>query len=149
MRVDVDVSNHGSTTENVVVYRTGDCFRGDDIWFPIAGAGSVGCEQALERRVIARPSPGDIFIRFQPLAVRRKAIPAAWRAGDVSTIRSAIAAGSALANTCECRVPVDAAAALSWSLPVPPHGTLSASHLLTMSTGNGRERTTVDRHAPR
>ncbi len=143
LRVDVDIRNRGATTANVVVYRTGDCFKGDDISFAITGAGAVGCEQALERGVVGRPSPGDIFIRYQPLAVRGNSIPADFAAGGVNTVRSAIATGAALANTCECGTPVDAAAALSWSLPVPARDHLTVSHLLTMSTGDGRDPTTI------
>ncbi len=87
MRVDVDISNRGATTANVVLYRTGDCFRGDDISFAITGAGAVGCEQALQRGVVARPSPGDIFIRWQPLTVRGSSIPPHSAAGGVNTVR--------------------------------------------------------------
>lgn len=143
MRVDVDISNRGPATANVVVYRTGDCFRGDDISFATTGPGSVGCEQALQRGVVARPSPGDIFIRWQSLTVRGNSIPAKSVAGGVNAVRSAIATGAGLANTCECGTPIDAAAALSWSLPVPARGHLAVSHRLTMSTGAGRHHTTI------
>jgi hypothetical protein len=138
MRVDVDISNRGAARANIVVYRTGDCFKGDDPSFAITGNGSVGCEQAFERGVIARPSPGDIFIRFQPIPTFAHWTRAKTAAGGVNTVRSAIATGTALRNTCECGTPVDAAAALSWSLPVPAHGHLGVAHLITMSTGAGR-----------
>ena len=161
LRVAVDVRNGAGTNANVVVYRTGDCFPGDDVSYAITGAGSVGCEEAFERGVIARPSPGDIFIRFQPLAAHRHAhhelrgstrhqhrdheptVRATSIAGDVHTVRAAIATGAALAGTCECGTPLDAAAALSWSLPVPAHDQATVSHLLTMSTGEGRRATTM------
>jgi hypothetical protein len=148
LQIDVDVRNSGATSANVVLYRTGDCFKGDDISFAITGAGSVGCEQARERGLVARPSPGDIFIRYEPLTVpgtssHDHATRAMSAAGGVDTVRRAIATGAPLANTCECGTPVDAAAALSWSLAVPAHGHLTASHLLTMSTGEGRDRTTI------
>ncbi len=97
MRIDVDIRNSGAATANVVVYRTGDCFRGDDISFAITGAESVGCEQALERGVVTRPSPGDIFIRFQPSrsACPRSAITrrAGTRVGTVRSGRSRRPAG--------------------------------------------------------
>ena len=105
--------NNGTTNANVVLYRTGDCFRGDDVVVRDDG-GRIG-----------RVRAGAATRRHRPPLARRHLHPVAAahirpqpdrrevRGGRTST-RSAARSPPAprWPNTCECGTPVDAAAAL-------------------------------------
>ena len=139
MRTTVILKNVGPSDAQVVVYRTGDCFPGADLGYGMAGGGSVGCEQALQRGANAQPAPGPIFMRWDPTAGTSR-----FTAGSVTAVRNAIGAGTALANDCDCRAPKDVAAALSWTETIPAAASATVAHTLTLSTSAGRDMSQVE-----
>ncbi len=118
-RTDVAVSNIGATAANVVLYRAGDChFGGPDLGYGRTGTGgSVACAEgtAPSARLMrwTPVTPGSSYYEATPAQV--------WAALDTH---------AALPGTCRCADHIDAAAALGWTLTVPPGATATVSSVL-------------------
>jgi hypothetical protein len=142
MDTEIVLRNGGSSSRRVVVYRTGDCFPGADVGYPIVGPGAVGCEQAVQPGSIALPAPGPQYVRWR---TTRGASSGA--VGPVDDVRNAIASGRPLRVVCACAEPDDIAAGLSWTLVVEPRARVSVAHDLTLSVAPGRDPERVDASA--
>jgi hypothetical protein len=125
-RTDVAVHNTTGATQDVVLYRAGDCYlQNTDAGFGFADPAtkSVGCA--------ANPnnSPPNRIEEWVPITGGNN-----FTEDGFSTVWSQIGAHTAFPDTCaHCGDMVDNGAGISWTMTVPAGGTVTRSHFTTFS----------------
>lgn len=134
-RTDVKVDNRGSSSQNAILYRAGDCYlQNSDFGLGSAdtATGAVRCVVGIENSS-GQTVPGERFIEWTPLTSDSSYYEARY-----SEIWSKIGAQQAFGNLCaRCSEYIDNGAGLSWNITVPAGGAVTHSHLTTINTGDG------------
>ena len=129
-RTDVSVTNTGSTAQNAILYRAGDCFLQDsDEGFGRVNpaTGEVACVGPADP---SNPSagPGSRIIQYSPISPGSSYYEASFR-----EVWDRIDTMLAFPNTCRCGDFIDNGAGLSWTFAVPAGGTETRSHRTTFA----------------
>jgi len=125
-RTDVQVSNTGGASRDVILYRAGDCFlQNSDFGFGAVetGTGAVTCLEAINST-----TPGTRIEQFFPITPGSK-----YYEAQFNEVWSWIGTQVAFPNTCRCGEYIDNGAGLSWSITIPPGGSTTVSSLITFS----------------
>jgi hypothetical protein len=139
-RTDTTVANTGSTSQNAILYRAGDCFlQGSDVGFGFreVSRGAVGCSVNPNNRPRGRIeewlpiTPGNNYFH-----------------GQYEQVWARIGTRAPFPNTCRCTERLDNGAGISWNLSIPAGGRVTRSHYTTFSPrgvtgGPDRRRPTV------
>jgi hypothetical protein len=126
-RTDVLVSNTTGSPIDAVVYRGGDCYlhAGD------TGFGSVGSPSGAVACVAPDPitaTPTSQVLQWAPLTAGSD-----YFEGGYGSLWANMSSGQPLPDTCDCAVNEDNAGGLSWSVTVPADGSVTESHLTTVT----------------
>jgi hypothetical protein len=124
-RTDVAVSNTGTTAQNVILYRAGDCFlQNSDRGFgfvELVGA-SVGCS------VNANNSPPGRIEEWVPITAGNN-----YYEANFYEVWARIGSQLSFPDTCRCSEFIDNGAGISWSFSVPAGGAVTKSHFTVFS----------------
>ncbi len=125
-RTDLALANTSTEARNVVIYRAGDCYMGDDDFgFGQVEGRSVACSAT------ANNSPPGRVLRWTPIGTGASN----YFEGFFATVFAQVGLRTPLPDTCRCTELIDNGAAISWSLSVPAGASATRSHNLTL-TGN-------------
>lgn len=134
-RTVVKVNNRGSSSQNAILYRAGDCYlQNSDYGLGSADTttGAVRCVVGIENSS-GQTVPGERFIEWTPLSSGSSYYEARY-----SEIWDKIGSQQPFNNSCsQCSNYVDNGAGLSWNITVPAGGVVEHSHLTTINTGDG------------
>jgi hypothetical protein len=143
-QTDVTVKNNGSSSQNAILYRAGDCYL-QNLDFGLGSAdsttGVVRCVIGVEDLESGQTVPGERIMEWKPLTSGSSYYEARY-----SQVWDKIGAGQPFGNTCaRCSEYIDNGAGLSWNITIPAGGEVTHSHLTTIDTG---EAPTVENVTP-
>lgn len=127
-RTDVRVANTTVAPIAAILYRGADCFLQDsDSGFGAIGspAGAVACVAPDSSNPLV---PGTRIEQWLPITGGSN-----YYESTFSNIWSAMSAGTAFPDTCDCAFNEDNGAGLSWTITVPAGSSVTESHLTTFS----------------
>ena len=129
-RTEVKVENFGTTAQNVVLYRAGDCFLQDsDAGFGRVNpaTGEVACVGPADPND-ASAGPGSRIEQWTPISPG-----STYYEAQFEQLWGYIGTRAPFDDFCRCTDFVDNAAGLSWSFAVPAGGSATRTHLTTFS----------------
>ena len=125
-RTDITIKNTGSASQDVILWRGGDCFlQNTDSGFGFADPATkaVGCSQN------ANNSPAGRIEEWVPITPGNNFTEDAF-----SSVWSKIGAHTPFDDMCvKCTENTDNGAGISWSFSIPPGATVTRSHFTTFS----------------
>lgn len=129
-RTDVTIQNGGNTALDAILYRAADCYlQNSDVGFGSydASSGGVACVAgAYDESGVW--GPGDRIEQWLPLSGGSSYMQAQY-----AEIWSWIATQTPFPNTGRYSESIDNGAGLSWTVSIPPNGSITRSHLTTFS----------------
>jgi len=140
-RTDVTVSNAGVDAMSAILYRAGDCFLQDsDFGFGSVdpATGAVACVNGVIDPETEQIVPGDRIIQWLPISAG-----SSFLEDGFDTVWTTIGSQQSFPNTCRCDEFIDNGAGLSWNLTVPASGSVTRSHLTTLSPEGTQPLTTT------
>ncbi|MEY2468983.1 MAG: large repetitive protein, partial [Actinomycetota bacterium] len=129
-RTDIAVENKALSSQNVVLYRAGDCYlQNDDKGFGAvdAATGAVACVGATTGSGGSH-TPNSRIEQWLPITSGSRYIQSQFQ-----SVWSAVLSRTPFPNTCQCTTYQDNGAGLSWSMTLSPLLSATKSHLLTFS----------------
>jgi hypothetical protein len=124
-RTDVTVKNTGGSSQNVILYRAGDCYLQNTD----AGYGFTAAPSAVGCAANANNTPPNRIEEWVPISGGNN-----FTEDTFSAVWAQIAAQAPFNNTCtHCGDIVDNGAGISWSFSVAPGGQETRSHYTTFS----------------
>jgi hypothetical protein len=127
-RIDMEVSNSGSSDVSAILYHAGDCYvAGDDHGYGYVDTahGAVACS------VNANNDPPALVQEFYPFSPGSH-----YREGGYFNVYTYLINGNEFDDTCDCTTHEDNGMGLSWAITVPAGGSVTRS-LFTVASPTG------------
>ena len=122
-RTEIQIANGGAASQDLNLYRAGDCFLQDsDVGFGSVepATGAVACTTGI--------TPGSRIEQWFPISPGSH-----YYEADFDEVWTRIGAQLPFPDTCRCSESVDNGAGLSWGATIPAGESINRSHLTTFS----------------